>query len=152
MKTIKINKIDASYASDISILLTQSPKDYIKYFHPFNFDITSVKSNMEKVKNDIFFGIFVDQKIVGFYMLRGWDEGYDVPAYGVFISPDYNGLGLGKLTIQHAISFCRVNQIKKIMLKVYPDNLLAKRMYEAFGFIRKSIDKKNNNLIYFKEL
>ena len=116
MKTIIINKIDASYASDISNLLKQSSQDYIKYFHPFNFDIASITSNIENAKKDFFFGIFINRKIVGFYMLRGWDEGYDVPAYGVFISRAFTGQGFGKLTLQHAISFCRVNKIKKLML------------------------------------
>jgi RimJ/RimL family protein N-acetyltransferase len=90
--------------------------------------------------------------MVGFHMLRGWDAGYEVPAYGVFISSGYNGLGLGKLSLQHAISFCRVNKIKKIMLKAHPENRIAKRLYEASGFIRQGMDKKNNNLIYIKEL
>ena len=152
MKIIEIKKIDASYSNELSKLLNHSAQVYTKYFDPFNFDLNSVKSNMDKAKNDVFFGIFVDHQIVGFHMLRGWDAGYDVPAYGVFISSDYSGLGLGKLSIQHAISFCWINDIKKMMLKVHPENLIAKRIYESFGFTRQGIDKKNNNLIYLKEL
>ena len=152
MKIIEIKKIDASYSNELSKLLNHPAQVYTKYFVPFNFDLNSVKSNMDKAKNDVFFGIFVDHQMVGFHMLRGWDAGYDVPAYGVFISSDFSGLGLGKLSLQHAISFCLINDIKKMMLKVHPENLIAKRIYESFGFTRQGIDKKNNNLIYFKEL
>jgi RimJ/RimL family protein N-acetyltransferase len=152
MKIIEIKKIDASFSNELSILLNHSAQDYTRHFDPFNFDLNSIKSNLEKAENDVFFGIFVEHQMVGFHMLRGWDAGYEIPAYGVFISSNYSGLGLGKLSLRHAVSFCRVNKIKKMMLKVHPENLIAKRLYEASGFIRQGMDKKNHNLIYFKEL
>ena len=151
-KNIQIKKINASYSRELSQLLNQSARDYSKYFIPFDFDLNSVRSNMENARDDVFFGIFVDRRIVGFHMLRGWDAGFEIPSYGVFIAADYSGLGLGKLSLQHAISFCRINKVKKMMLKVHPENLLAKRLYEASGFVNQGIDKNNNHLIYFKEL
>ncbi len=152
MKNIEIKKIDVSHSNELSILLNHSAQDYTRHFDPFNFDLNSIKSILEIAENDVFFGIFVAHQMVGFHMLRGWDAGYDVPAYGVFISSDYSGLGIGKLSLRHAISFCRVNKIKKMMLKVHPENLIAKHLYEGSGFTQQGIDKKNNNLIYIKEL
>jgi RimJ/RimL family protein N-acetyltransferase len=38
------------------------------------------------------------------------------------------------------------------MLKVHPDNLIAKKIYEDFGFVNEGIDNKIGHLIYFKNL
>ncbi|RKY92335.1 MAG: hypothetical protein DRQ13_10485 [Ignavibacteriae bacterium] len=91
-------------------------------------------------------------ELVGFYMLRGFDEGFEVPSYGVWISDKFSGLGLSKLTLQHAITFCKVNDLKIIMLKVHPKNIIAKSIYEAFGFKQEGFDDNNSNLIYYKNL
>ena len=107
---------------------------------------------MAKVKEDKYFGIFTDNKLIGFFMLRGFDDGYNIPSYGVWIAPDYTGLGLAKLTLAFAISFCKLNKIKKIMLKVHPENVVAKRLYESMGFVNTGIDQRNDNLIYQKDL
>jgi len=50
------------------------------------------------------------------------------------------------------LSICKINRIKKLMLKVHPENKIAKMIYENFGFIKESIDPKNNNLIYYKDI
>lgn len=85
-------------------------------------------------------------------MLRGFDEGYSVPSYGVWISENYSNKGLSTFTLQHAISFCKLNSIKKIMLKVHPDNVSAKHIYEKHGFKQTGVDPKIHHLIYHKDL
>jgi RimJ/RimL family protein N-acetyltransferase len=147
IKTLSIN--DAGILSD---LLLSSDKNYSKHFIPFPFDLNTIKKTLTTLVEDKFFGVFVDNELVGFYMLRGFDEGFEIPSYGVWISENYSGLGLSKLTLQHAISFCKINRIKKIMLKVHPENVIAKNIYENFGFTQEAIDKKNSNLIYYKLL
>jgi len=107
---------------------------------------------IDSAVRDKYFGIFISDNLAGFYMLRGFDEGYEVPSYGVWISDKYSRMGLSTLTLQHAITFCRINSIKKIMLKVHPENVVAKNIYESFGFKEEGIDQKNSNLIYQKSL
>lgn len=141
--------IDAEKLSD---LLSSSDKNYSKYFIPFSFDLKTIKEILSNLSDDRIFGVYLDEELVGFYMLRGFDEGFEIPSYGVWISKEYSGLGLSKLTLQHAIAFCKINNIKKIMLKVHPRNIIAKNIYEKFGFVEKGVDEKNSNLIYYKAL
>lgn len=152
MKTIEIKKLDTSHSKELSTLLFQSDKNYSKYFIPFSFDLESINAILKEIKKDMFFGFFINNNLVGFHMLRGWDAGYEIPSYGVFISYKYSGLGLGKISLQHAISICHLNKTNKIMLKVHPENLIAKKLYELSGFVNLGIDSKNNHLIYFKDL
>jgi len=151
-KLPNIKILPVSDAEKLCSLLSASYKNYSKHFIPFSFDLNTIKEILDKLIDDKFFGVYVNEKLVGFYMLRGFDEGYEIPSYGVWISKEYSGLGLSKLTLQHAITFCKANKIKKIMLKVHPENTIAKNIYEKFGFIEEGVDQKNSNLIYYKSL
>ncbi|MEE9450876.1 MAG: GNAT family N-acetyltransferase [Ignavibacteriaceae bacterium] len=151
-KNVEIKELQSEQASTLSALILNTPKDHTKYFTPFSFEEDSVKKIINDAVNDKYFGIFINDELAGFYMLRGFDEGYEVPSYGVWISDKFSGLGLSKLTLQHAITFCKLNGLKKIMLKVHPKNIISKSIYEAFDFKQEGFDEKNSNLIYYKSL
>ncbi len=152
LKDLIIKKLDSNYAFEISQQLQKEEPEYSKYFNPFTFNFETIRQTLGNLKKDTFWGIFIADKLAGFYMLRGFDEGYDIPSYGVWISKEYSNKGLSKFTLQHAISYCKINQIKKIMLKVHPENIIAKKIYEEFGFQQVGTDSKNNNLILHKDI
>ena len=152
LKNIEIKELPSEQAVTLSKLILSTRYEYTKYFIPFSFEEDSLKEIINDAINDKYFGIFVDDELVGFYMLRGFDEGYEVPSYGVWISDKFSKLGLSKLTLQHAIAFCKLNGLKKIMLKVHPENTIAKNIYENFGFKQEGFDDKNGNYIYNKSL
>jgi len=152
LKTILIKEIDGSFAKELTDLLSLEEKEYSKYFIPFNFDYSTINKILTEKKEDKFFGLFVDDSLIGFYMLRGFDEGYEIPSFGVWISKAYSAKGLSKLTLQHAVSICKINGVKKLLLKVHPENKRAIKIYKNFGFIKESVDPKNKNLIYYKDI
>jgi len=150
--SLEIKRINISQSGELSDLLMNSSKEYSQHFIPFEFDLDSVTTAMSRAKRDMFYGIYIDNALVGFYMLRGWDAGYEVPSYGVWIAENYSSKGISKLTLTHAISICRINSIKRLMLKVHPENLVAKKIYEDFGFVYEGIDARIGHLIYFKDI
>ena len=149
---LEIKRLTIKQAKELANLLQSSDKEYSKYFIPFTFDLDTISGILSKTKNDQIYGIYVENNLAGFYMLRGFDEGYSIPSYGVWISEKYANRGLSTFTLQHAISFCKLNSIKKIMLKVHPDNLAAKHIYEKYGFKQTGVDPKIHHLIYYKDL
>jgi RimJ/RimL family protein N-acetyltransferase len=84
-------------------------------------------------------------------MLRGFDEGYEIPSYGVWISSKFSNRGLSALTLHHAFAFCKLNGIKILLLKVHPENVVAKKLYESLGFVKIGVDERNGNFIYHKK-
>lgn len=152
MKEIILKKLGPESAEELSELMQKENPEYSKYFIPFEFDLHTIQEKIKKLHLDSFWGIFIDETLAGFYMLRGFDEGYKIPSYGVWISKKYAGKGLSKFTLRHAISYCRINNIKEIMLKVHPENVIAKKIYEDFGFVKTGVDSKNKNLVYLKKL
>lgn len=150
--SLEIKRINIYQAREITDLLCKSSKEYSQHFIPFEFNLDSVTTAMSRAKKDMFYGVYIDNALVGFYMLRGWDEGYEVPSYGVWIAKNFSSKGLSKLTLQHAISICRINKVKKLLLKVHPENVIAKKIYEDFGFIYLGIDEKIGHLVYQKNI
>ena len=105
-----IKKLNKEFFSEISNILQKEEPGYSNYFIPFSFDSKTIQQILENLKKDTFWGIFVADKLAGFYMLRGFDEGYEIPSYGVWISKEYSNMGLSKFTLQHASSYCKINR------------------------------------------
>ncbi len=150
--SIKFRILTETDAVALSHLFTSSSADYIRYFIPFRFDLDTIKTILSNAKDDRYIGVFNNQLLIGFYMLRGFDQGYETPSFGVFINQTYSGRGLAKQSLEHALTFCRNNKIKKIMLKAHPENKVAVKFYKKAGFVSQGIDPVNNNIILEKKL
>ena len=85
-KSLEIQKLNIQHSKELTDLLQSSDIEYSQYFIPFTFDLETISEILSKAKNDQVYGIYVEHNLVGFYMLRGFDEGYSVPSYGVWIS------------------------------------------------------------------
>jgi RimJ/RimL family protein N-acetyltransferase len=151
--SLEIKELTTEHAIIFSKRLSDESKEYLQHFIPFSeYTEAYIKNTLSEKKIDKYFGLFLNDDIVGFYMLRGFDAGYKIPSYGVWISSKYTNKGLSTLTLYHAFSFCKLNKIKTLMLKVHPDNIIAKKLYEKFGFVKVGVDDKIGHLIYHKNI
>ncbi len=152
LTAIEIKTLAIEQSGELSDLLLSAPPEYSKYFMPFTFDRDTVTTVLSSARADRYFGIFINGKMAGFFMLRGFDQGYAIPAYGVWIAPRFAGKGLAELTLKQAIAVCRISGIDALMLKCHPKNIIARRLYERNGFVAVGKDEKNGNIIYHKNL
>jgi len=129
------------------MLLAQSPA-YVRFFTPFDFHHTSIVSLLAEQGKDIFMGMYWGDRLVGFFMLRGWKNGYEIPSYGVLVDESYRGYGLTRLSLKLAKSICKLRRVPRIMLKVNPDNKVARRLFEEAAFAQTGVDAQTGNLIY----
>jgi ribosomal protein S18 acetylase RimI-like enzyme len=81
-------------------------------------------------------------RIAGYSMLRGWDEGYEIPSFGGCTDPELRGAGLGHILMAHAIAESRIAGARKLRLTVYKQNGRALYIYRKFGF---SFSDKNEH-------
>ncbi len=152
INSIEIKELKLEHIPNLVENLSAESPEYLKHFTAFELSEKVFANLLSNAVNDKYLGLFYGEKIVGFYMLRGFDEGYEIPSYGVIILSEFSNKGLSKLTLYHAFALCRINKVKKLMLKVHPENTYAKKLYESFGFEKTGFDNKNGNFIYHKSL
>lgn len=126
----------------------EADSEVIEYFRPHDFDRATAEEICEPTRTggDEYFAAFEGERIVGYGMLRGWSEGYVVPAFGVSVRPGQRGKGIGRALLEWAIDRARERGVGEIMLKVSDDNTAARHLYESKGF-EFSGERMNGQLV-----
>ena len=137
-ESVRIRPLGSDDAEPLGVLFAELREDPDSvHFHPHPFTTDEARRIAERrgILQDLYFGAFLDDRLVGYGMLRGWDEGYVIPSFGVAVGSTYRGLGVGRLLLRSAISMARARGAQTMMLKVHPENSSAKHLYESEGFI-----------------
>lgn len=151
MPQVKIIKLNSQYSTELSQMVFADPPDYRQHFTPFSFEAKALNERLKAVQKDQYWGINYADKLVCFFMLRGFDEGYKRPSFGVYVAKPFTNKGLGKLAIQYALSWCRLNNITAVMLKVHPHNTYARHTYQQAGFKFLAVCSKTGHDIFEKQ-
>lgn len=106
-----------------------------KHFHPHAFDHATAQRLAHYNGMDLYYAVVDGERILGYGVLRGWDEGYDVPSLGIAIHPEARGTGLGKLLMQFLHAAARRRGATRVRLKVHPDNTVAVKLYQELGYL-----------------
>src|SRR5258705_5972350 len=100
------------------------------HFRPHPFDDEQALKIAFYDGDDLYMGLWVDSRLCGYGLLRGWDEGHRVPSLGIYVRPEVRGTGVSAefMVAMHAkAKSCGAN---KIRLMVSPNNVRAKKLYE----------------------
>src|SRR5439155_18955977 len=128
---LAINRLSAADAADLGSFFTRlhSDKDTTRFFHPH--PLTQAFAQELCVRQstclDRYYVIRYQERIAAYFMLRGWDEGYETPSFGACTHPELRGAGLGQLLLAHAIAESRTAGARNLRLTVYKDNEHALR-------------------------
>lgn len=125
---------DAEALGELFAELREDPNSIHFHPHPFTPEHAGRIAVRTGIKEDQYFGAFLHGVLIGYGMLRGWDEGYVVPSFGVAVRIGNRGSGVGRRLLRHAISVARGRRAPRVMLKVHPANADAKHLYETEGF------------------
>lgn len=146
-----LRPLDVHQAPELCVLLQSQNPRYIQYFKPFLFDEDTLRSVLSEVHEDVFEGLYQGERLIGLMMLRGWDEGYEVPTLGVMIDEQHRNHGLMTLTVEVAKVICRMRKVHRIMYKAHPDNVPAKSA-TRLGFTQTGVDNSTGYLIFHMNL
>ena len=105
-----------------------------QYFHPHPFTPEEATRRSHYDGDDLYYALLVGGEMTGYGMLRGWDEGYDVPSLGIVVDTAAQGRGYGRLFMLFLHAAARARGARKIRLKVYIDNTRALTLYRSLGY------------------
>ncbi len=104
------------------------------HFHPFPLDAETAHRLCAAPRRDRYFAAWDYDAVVGLGMLRGWDEGFAIPSFGIVVDHRHHGRGLGRALTTHALHLARELQAPRVRLTVYADNQRAVSLYEKSSF------------------
>jgi len=103
-------------------------------FHPHPFTPEEARNKTRYAGADLYFVAVAGGRVLAYGMLRGWDEGYDVPSLGIAVDPGARGSGLARAFMYFLHAAARTRGASAVRLKVYPTNTRAVRLYESLGY------------------
>lgn len=103
-------------------------------FHPHPLTPQEAERLCRYEGRDLFYVLTDGARVLAYGMLRGWDEGYDVPSLGIAVHPNERGRGIGRLLMEFLHTAARRRGAPRVRLKVYPRNEPALRLYRRLGY------------------
>jgi RimJ/RimL family protein N-acetyltransferase len=148
---LNIRSLHAEDSKALSLLLRSQTATYSRFFYAFSFEEESISKLLSERQRDLYAGIFWQDELVGFFMLRGWDAGFEVPSFGVLIDEKHRGGAFMKLSLDAAKLICRLCGAPRMMAKIHPENV-SPRGARRLGFIQTGVELDTGNIIYHLEL
>ncbi len=131
---LRVSALTPDQAVTLDGMMASENEGYLRHFTAFR-PPHMLAMQVEAAKADRFFGLWQDEALSGFYCLRGFDEGYSRPSFGVYVHSRHRGRGLGARALEEALAWCAAHGIERMMLKTYDANTAAHKLYATHGFV-----------------
>lgn len=109
-------------------------------FHPHPFTPAEAVRVAFYSGPDYYAAVMRGGRMVGYGLLRGWEEGFEIPSLGIVVSSASRGLGLGLLLAEYLHVVARTRNAKSIILKVYKRNEAAVGLYRRLGYVLSELN------------
>lgn len=146
-KSLSIRPLEAVDAALISAFMRSQSSEYLRFFYAFGADESAIAETLSACRRDVYTGIFWQAELIGVFMLRGWDAGYEIPSFGVLIDEKHRGNAFLHLSVDTAKLICRLSGLKQFMVKIHPDNVALANVHRM-GFYRTGVEESTGNVIF----
>jgi ribosomal protein S18 acetylase RimI-like enzyme len=111
------------------------------WFRPHDLDAAGARAVAAHVGRDVYLIGFVDRVPVAYGMLRGWDEGYEVPSLGIAVRDGYRDQGLGRRMMDALHRVVRDRGCDRVRLRVASGNTRARHLYASMGYREVGVER-----------
>ena len=150
--------LDTDYSDLARFFEENDLPEITRYFNPFPLNSQTAHQIARNDHLDHYYVATLDAQMVGMFMLRGWEEGFQIPSFGILVDRRYHGMGLGKQITEFAITEASNSGCPGIRLSVYASNTNALSLYASFGFREVSrlpavvLGQQDEKIIMIKDL
>lgn len=146
-KSFTVRPLAEQDAAIVSAFIRSQSPEYGRFFYAFDSDEKRIAGMLSAARKDVYAGVFWEQELVSFFMLRGWDEGYELPSLGVFVGENHRGKRLMPLMVESAKVICKLSGISKLIAKSHPDNAGLKNLLQL-GFRQVGVEEATGNTLW----
>lgn len=122
------------------------------FFSPHPADADSIRRIAAHDDKDLYYLLVEHGAVLGYGMLRGWDEGYQIPSLGLAIHPSARGQGLGKMLMDFLHLLASRRGADKVRLRVRANNEKALSLYKSLGYAFEEDTNQAGFLVGFKNI
>jgi ribosomal protein S18 acetylase RimI-like enzyme len=154
MRTVE----SGDYEELVRFFDANSVPQVIRQFHPFPLSASTARYIARNKHLDRYYVAVLRGRIIALCMLRGWDDGYSTPSFGILVDHRFHARGIGRKMTEFAISEAGVLGCRQVRLSVYASNEVALRLYASLGFeerVRESVlvmGQPDEKIIMVKDL
>ena len=120
------------------------------FFSPHSFGEAELDQRVHYRGRDLYYVMVQGARVLGYGMLRGWDEGFAIPSLGIAIHPQVRSLGLGTLMMHFLHSAAHLAGASRVRLRVHRNNGRALDLYRRLGYSFGQLE--GSHYIGFKDL
>jgi len=140
MQALEFRKVSSELQKPLEVFFKDLEESGIeRYFHPHPLSKAEAERVSQYAGQDLYYVAVMENRVLGYGLLRGWDEGYAIPSLGIALHPSVQGQGLGKTFMYFLHAASRLRGADKIKLKVYPDNIRSLNLYMSMGYIFQTV-------------
>jgi len=151
MAEIGMREMTAADARAIWDMIKAEPADYVNAFTPFQ-TLDQMLCSLTEAVADVYRCLTLDGSLVGYFMLRGLDQRFARPSFGIYVSSRAQGRGIARYALDSAAALCGSRGIEAIFLNVSETNHRARSVYERNGFQHIGRNPENGNLMMERRL
>lgn len=105
------------------------------FFHPHPLTKEEAWNRANYSGKDLYYVLVDGALVLGYGMLRGWEEGYEIPSLGIAIDPWAHGQGYGKMFMHFLHAAAQRRGATRVRLKVQGQNTHAAALYRSLGYV-----------------
>jgi ribosomal-protein-alanine N-acetyltransferase len=103
-------------------------------FHPHPLTAEEAGVRCRYRGKDLYYVAADGRDVLAYGMLRGWDEGFEIPSLGIALSSRVRGTKLAQAFMMFLHAAARRRGAKRVRLKVHRQNVRAIKLYEQVGY------------------
>jgi ribosomal protein S18 acetylase RimI-like enzyme len=111
------------------------------WFRPHDLGPDGAREVATYVGKDVYLIGYLDGVPVAYGMLRGWDEGFRIPALGIAIRDGYRDQGLGRQMMGALHTVVRERGGHRVRLRVAAGNARALHLYRSMGYRQVGVER-----------
>jgi ribosomal-protein-alanine N-acetyltransferase len=122
------------------------------FFAPHPSSEAFIRDLCDTRKRDMYYLLVSGHAVAGYGLLRGWDEGFEIPSLGIAIHPSVRGRGLGELLLHFLHVAALARGAVHVRLRVRAANSVAIGLYIKVGYVFERDESPDGYLTGFKRL
>ena len=131
---LEIRRLDPRWADALVEFFAAITPDY-HLFHPHPLTREEAERLVRYDGGDLYYIAVDDGIVLAYGLLRGWDEGFEVPSLGIALRREVRGTGLAGCLMEFLHAAALRHGATSVRLTVEPDNVIARRLYERLGYV-----------------